>query len=64
MRTLVQQYGFIQTILKAEVNVGMRNIDLRNSPSEWVYIEMVFLLALYVHIAWAYEGHSAFQYGG
>ena len=25
-------YGFIQTILKAEVNVGFRN-----SPSEWVY---------------------------
>ena len=35
MRILVlQQYRFIQTILKAEVNVGMHNIDLRNSPSE------------------------------
>ena len=27
-------YGFIQTILKAEVNVGLRNIKLRKSPSE------------------------------
>jgi len=27
--------GFIQTILKAEVIVGLRNIKIRNSPSEW-----------------------------
>ena len=36
MRTLVQWYCFIQTILKTEVNVGMRNIEMRNSSSEWV----------------------------
>jgi len=35
-RTLVLWYGFIQTILKAEVNVGLSNIEIRNSPSEWV----------------------------
>ena len=34
MRTLVQQYGFIQEIWKAEVNAVMRNIDLRSSSSE------------------------------
>ena len=34
MRTLVQGYDFIQTTFRSEVNVGMRNIDLRNNPSE------------------------------
>ena len=46
IRTLVQWYGFIQAILKAGVNVGMSNIDMRNNPSEWAYIEIVFFLAL------------------
>ena len=30
--TLVQWYCFIQTILKSEENVGMPNIEMRNSP--------------------------------
>ena len=59
MRTLVQRYGFIQTILKAEVNVGMRNIGM---VKMCVQSLPVFLLALKVHIACAYIGHSTFQY--
>ena len=35
---IVQQYCSIQIIFKAEVNVVMHNIDLLNSPSEWVDI--------------------------
>ena len=46
MRTVAQWYGFIQTLLKAGVNVGMHNIDLHNSPSEWVNITEKYLSAI------------------
>ena len=34
--TLFRWYCFIQTILKAEVNVGLSNIEICNSPTELV----------------------------
>ena len=75
-RTLVLWYGFIQTILKAEVNVGMRNIDMHNSPSDWDDITdnaltyppywnapLIFLVLGFMSSFYSFiEGHFAFQY--
>ena len=47
MRTLVQGYGFIQTILKAEVNVGMRNIEM---ASDFSSLSLGFITSYCLHV--------------
>ena len=52
------RYGFIRIILKSQENGCFRNIEIRNSPSEWYdimekYLSTIlpgFLLVLWVHI--------------
>jgi len=74
--TLVLWYGFIQTILKAEENLCLRNIEMCNSPSEWVDIAEIVLfrhiemcMAIFHSLSLdfigsycTYEGHTIFQY--
>ena len=64
MHTLVKRNGFILTILKAEVNVGMRNIVLYNivcttaSLSELIshiYLVLIRHIEMHWSFSWLYD---------
>ena len=50
----------VQTILKSEKNVGMSNIEMRNSPSELYYITEKYLFAIlpvFLMVLWGPMAH-------